>query len=396
MQEKKAFNSLRGNTQSIEEEILINTLSKKTKKSRIKINNLDEFKDALKKEGHEINKFDEEKFKADIVKIFQVDNSVIEILHTYINNPEITYKVYDTSDLIDYIKKMILFKNEHNRLCEKISAIKKLNIDRIEYEREFSIQDNVEDIIKAIEEIKDDISGIISIEGKIRLENLEKEINKEYLYAKDIELLKKMVLVKNENVKEMYNVESKTKTISIEIPKKINYEHIVAKKGSVEYHDYLSSNIPRMQRLIKNIHKYMKVDEKEKSTFKINQSKALQDSINIAVATYDNKEFKAISGSNDIKNYCKITPLENATFKSSKVNKLGNLGIGYNRVNDSEKKIFEEIHRQIEKKALKDEGNLILYTKLEPCPSCYYVISQFCKKYPNIKVEVKYSKKYGE
>ncbi|NHL29923.1 hypothetical protein FDF02_18775, partial [Clostridium botulinum] len=271
MQEKKAFNSLRGNTQSIEEEIQINTLSKKTKKNRIKINNLDEFKDALKKEGYEINKFDEEKFKEDIVKIFQVDNSVIEILHTYINNPEITYKVYDTRDLIDYIKKMILFKNEHNRLCEKISAIKKLNIDRIEYEREFSLQDNVEDIIKAIEEIKDDISGITSIEGKIRLENLEKEINKEYLYAKDIELLKKMVLIKNENVKEKYNVESKTKTISIEIPKKINYEHIVAKKGSVEYHDYLSSNIPRMQRLIKNIHKYMKVDEKEKSTFKINQ-----------------------------------------------------------------------------------------------------------------------------
>ncbi|EES49448.1 hypothetical protein NE172_10295 [Clostridium botulinum] len=396
MQEKEVLNSLRCNTQSIEEEIQINTLLNKTKRNRIKINNLDEFKDVLKKEGYEINEFDEEKFKEDLVKIFQVDNGVIENLHTYINNPEISYKVYDTSDLIDYIKKMILFENEYNRLCKKISSVKKLDIDRVEYEREFSLQDNVEDIIKAIEEIKDDISGIISKEGKTRLENLEREINKEYLYAKDIELLKKMVIIENENVKEKYNIESKIKTISIKIPKKINYEHIVAKKGSVEYHDYLSSNIPRMQRLIKNIHKYMKVDEKEKSTFKINQSKALQDSINIAVATYDNKEFKAISGSNDIKNYCRRTPLENATFKSSKVNKLGNLGIGYNRVNDSEKKIFEEIHRQIEKNTLKDEGNLILYTKLEPCPSCYYVISQFCKKHPNIKVQIKYSEKYGE
>ncbi|NFH69731.1 hypothetical protein FDC35_08780 [Clostridium botulinum] len=396
MQEKEILNSLRCNTQSIEEEIQINTLLNKTKRNRIKINNLDEFKDVLKKEGYEINEFDEEKFKEDLVKIFQVDNGVIENLHTYINNPEISYKVYDTSDLIDYIKKMILFENEYNRLCKKISSVKKLDIDRVEYEREFSLQDNVEDIIKAIEEIKDDISGIISKEGKTRLENLEREINKEYLYAKDIELLKKMVIIENENVKEKYNIESKIKTISIKIPKKINYEHIVAKKGSVEYHDYLSSNIPRMQRLIKNIHKYMKVDEKEKSTFKINQSKALQDSINIAVATYDNKEFKAISGSNDIKNYCRRTPLENATFKSSKVNKLGNLGIGYNRVNDSEKKIFEEIHRQIEKNTLKDEGNLILYTKLEPCPSCYYVISQFCKKHPNIKVQIKYSEKYGE
>ncbi|NFN50075.1 hypothetical protein FDB52_16440, partial [Clostridium botulinum] len=251
MQEKEVLNSLRCNTQSIEEEIQINVLLNKTKRNRIKINNLDEFKDALKKEGYEINEFDEEKFKEDLVKIFQVDSSVIEVLHTYINNPEITYKVYDTSDLIDYIKKMILFKNEHNRLCEKISSIKKLDIDRVEYERELSLQDNVEDIIKAIEEIKNDISGIISRDGMARLENLEREINKEYLYAKDIELLKKMVIIENENVKEEYNIESKIKTISIEIPKKINYEHIVAKKGSVEYHDYLSSNITRMQRLIK-------------------------------------------------------------------------------------------------------------------------------------------------
>jgi hypothetical protein len=75
---------------------------------------------------------------------------------------------------------------------------------------------------------------------------------------------------------------------------------------------------------------------------------------------------------------------------------LGKLGIGYDRVNDSEKKIFEEIHKQIEAKVLKNEGNLILYSKWEPCPSCYFVISQFCIKHPNIKVQVKYSEKYGE
>ena len=63
---------------------------------------------------------------------------------------------------------------------------------------------------------------------------------------------------------------------------------------------------------------------------------------------YDNKEFKAISGSNEIEDYCKAPPIKEASFKSSKVNKLGNLGIGYNRVNDSEKKILEEIHKQIE------------------------------------------------
>lgn len=50
-------------------------------------------------------------------------------------------------------------------------------------------------------------------------------------------------------------------------------------------------------------------------------------SINIAVALYDNKEFKTISGSNNITNYCIAPPQDAAIFKSCKVNKLGKLGI---------------------------------------------------------------------
>jgi len=373
-----------------------NMTLKKRKKERIKINNLNDFKDALKTEGYKINEFEEEKFKEKITKTFKVDNSVTERLYICLQDTEITYRANDIRDFMDYIEKMILFENEHNKLCKKISEIKKLNVDRIEYERVMSSQDNVEDIIKAIEEIKSNISGIISEDEKAKLNNLEKELDKDYLYAKDIELLKKMVLIRKEGVKETYNAQTKTKTISIEIPKKINYEYIKAKKGTVEYHEYLSNNIPRMQRLIKNMNKYMKVCEKEKTTFKIDQSKALQDTINIAVAIYDNKEFKAISGSNNIIDYCTAPSKDAAIFKSCKVNKLGKLGTGYNRVNDSEKKIIEEIHKQIEAKELKNEGNLILYSKWEPCPSCYFVISQFCKKHPDIKLQVKYSKKYGE
>ncbi|MDR3593888.1 deaminase domain-containing protein [Clostridium sp.] len=374
----------------------INMNLEKRKKARIKINSLNEFKEALKREGYKINEFDEEKFKEKITKTFKVDNSVTERLHICIKDTEITYVANDIRDFIDYVEKIILFENEHNKLCKKISKIKKLNIDRIEYEREPRFQENVEHIINAIEEIRNDISRIISKEEKAKLESLEKEIEKEYLFAKDIELLKKMVLIRKEGVKEKYNDKTKTKTISIEIPKQISYEYITPKKGTVEHHEHLSNNIPRMQRLTKNIHKYMKADEKEKTTFKIDQSKALQDSINIALAIYDNKEFKAISGSNDITNYCIAPPQDAAVFISSKVNKLGKLGIGYDRVNDSEKKIFEEIHKQIEAKVLKNEGNLIMYSKWEPCPSCYFVISQFCKKHPNIKVQVKYIKKYGE
>jgi hypothetical protein len=374
----------------------INMVLSNKKKERIKINNLNEFKDALKKEGYKINEFDEEKFKEKITKTFEVDNSVTERLYKCIKDTDITYRVNDTRDFVDYIEKMILFENEHNKLCKKISKVKKLNIDRIEYEREPSFQDNVEDILKAIEEIKTDISRIISEEEKAKLEKLENELDEDYLYAKDIELLKKMVLINKEGLKEKYNSKTKIKTISIIIPKQIDYQYVTAKKGTVEYHQQLTNNIPRMQRLIKNMNKYMVVDEKEKTTFKIDQSKVLHDSINMAVAIYDNKEFKAISGSNNIRNYCMAPPQDSANFKSSKVNKLGKLGIGYDRVNDSEKKIFEEIHKQIEAKILKSEGNLILYSKWEPCPSCYFVISQFCKKYPNIKVQIKYSKKYGE
>lgn len=366
------------------------------KKERLKINSIDEFKDALKREGYNINEIDEEKFKEKVTKTFSIDSNVTERLHRCINNSEITYRANDIRGFIDYIEKIILFEKEHNKLCEKISEINKLYIDRIEYQREVSSQDNVEDIIKAIEEIKSHVSSTITEEEKARLEALEKEIDEDYLYAKDIELLKKMILSRKETLKEKYNDKTKIKTISIEVPKQIDYQYIPAKRGSVEYHQHISNNIPRMQRLIKNMNKYMKSCGKEKTTFKIDQSKALQDSINIAVAIFDNKEFKAISGSNNISNYCMAPPLEKAVFKSSKVNKLGKLGVGYNRVNDSEKKIFEEIHKQIEVKALKNEGNLILYSKWEPCPSCYSVISQFCKKYPDIKVKVKYSKKYGE
>lgn len=366
------------------------------KRERIKINSIDDFKDALKKEGYDINEFDEEKFKEKITKTFQIDNSVTERLHMDIKDTDITYKVNDVKNFVDYIEKIILFEKEHNKLCKQISEIKKLNISRVEYEREPGLQDNVEGIIKIIEEIKSRVSIAITEEEKAKLEKLEKELDKDYIYAKDIELLKKMVLTKNKYVKEAYNTKTKIKTISIEIPEEINHHYIKPKKGSVEYHQHLNSTIPRIQRLTKNISKYIKTCKIEKETFSIDQSEALQDTINIAVATYDNKEFKAISGKNNIAGYCTAPPKKLAVFKSCKVNKLGKLGIGYDRVNDSEKKIFEEIHKQIETKVLKDEGNLILYSKWEPCPSCYYVISQFCKIHPNIKVQVKYSKNYGE
>lgn len=366
------------------------------KKQRIKISSMYDLQVALNNEGYDISKFDEENFIESLSKYFKINTNVIKRLYSCINNTDVTYRADNVEDLLDYVEKMMLFEDEHRNLCKKIKKVKMLHIDRIEYDRVPSSQDDVDDIVKAISEIKPKISKRISEEEKSRLEFLEEEIETDYLYAKDIELLKRVILCENDKVNESYNEETKVRTLTIEIPAVINDHYIKAKKGSVEYHQYLTNNVKRMERLIRNLDKYMLLDGDMEDTYKIDQSDALQDSINIAVAVFNNKEFKAVSGSDEVENYCPAPQEGNAVFKSSKVNKLGKLGIGYNRVNDSEKKIFEAIHKGIEDKELKDVGELILFSKWEPCPSCYYVISQFSKKHPNIKIQVKFDKKYGE
>ncbi|MDO4536062.1 MAG: deaminase domain-containing protein [Clostridium perfringens] len=369
---------------------------KNRKKDRLKINNMNDFKDALKREGHSVDEFDKEVLSEEIIKLLNLDIILLKKINECIIENNITYRADNVEDFIDYIRKIIEFENQHKKLCEKISEVKNLYISRVEYDREKGGQEDVRNIEKIVEEVKGKISKIIYKEDIQRIDILEKEIEKKYLYSKDIELLKRMICTKNHNIKEEYSIETKIKTLSIKIPKDINKEYIKPKVGGIEYHTHLNMAIPRMKRLIENIDRYMKPYKKEEGTFNIDQSKLLQDSINIAVATFNNREFKAISGGNEIEDYCTAPPINKCVFKSNKVNRLGKLGTGYDRINDSEKKIFEEIHKQIEKKCLKNEGNLILYSKWEPCPSCYFVISQFCKIHPNINVKVRYIKKYGE
>lgn len=366
------------------------------KKERIKISNLADFKNALIKEEYLTNEFAEENLKKEVQKIFGLSNSAIDNLYKRLQQEDIKYRANNVAEFIDYMEKIMVFEDEQNRLCEKISSIKILEIDRVEYDRIMSVQDNVEEILKDIAGLSDSIAVRMNEEEKINLENLEKEIDEGYVYAKDIELLKKMVVTKEAELEEKYNEDTKTRTIKIKIPQEINSEYIKAKKGSVEYYEHLTNNIPRMQRLINNLNRYIEIDEDEKDKVRINQSETLQDSINIAVAVFDGLKFKAISGSDEIENYCMAPAREKAVFKSSKVNKLGKLGIGYDRVNDSEKKIFEAIHQKIQAKEVKDHGKLTLYSKWEPCQSCYFVISQFIKRYPEIDVQVKYLKRYGE
>ena len=370
-----------------------NNKVKSIKKDRIKIRTMKDFNKALQNENYNFNVLTEEEFKEKIINELNVNNKICEEMYRTLKNGNITYKVNGIIDFIDYIESIIIFEDEHSKLCEKISKIKTLIIDRVEYERILTTQDDVDHILKIIEETKKSISIKINEEGKAKLESLEDEIDRDYVYAKDIELLKRMIICNNKNIKEEYDENSQTKTLFIEIPQNIDFDYIKSEKGTVEYYKHIKSYIPRMKRLIKNLDKYI---IKYNNTYKINQSTAIQDSVNVAIAIYGGKEFRAVSGKNDIENSCTLIPLGKEYFKSCKVNKLGKLGIGYNRINDSEKKILEKIHKLINDGSLSDEGELILYSKWEPCPSCYYVISQFIEKYPKINLKVMYYKEYGE
>lgn len=370
-----------------------NNKIKSIKKDRIKISSIKDFNKMLQKEDYNVGLLSEIEFKKEIINEFNINNKIYEEIYKILDKGNITYKVRGVKEFIDYIECEIIFEDEHNKLCEKINKIKTLIIDRVEYERILTTQDDVEHILKIIEETKKSISTKINEEGKIKLEALEDEINRDYVYAKDIELLKRMIICNNKNVKEEYDEKSQTKTLFIEIPQKIGFDYVKAEKGTVEYHQHIKSYIPRMRRLIKNLDKY--IIESNNNTYKINQSSAIQDSVNMAVVLYNGKEFRAVSGKNDIENSCTLIPPGQECFESCKVNKLGKLGIGYNRINDSEKKILEKIHSLISDGSLIDEGQLILYSKWEPCPSCYYVISQFIKKYPKINLKVMYYKEYG-
>ena len=370
-----------------------NNKVKSIKKDRIKIRTMKDFNKALQNENYNFNVLTEEEFKEKIINELNVNNKICEEMYRTLKNGNITYKVNGIIDFIDYIESIIIFEDEHSKLCETISKIKTLIIDRVEYERILTTQDDVDHILKIIEETKKSISIKINEEGKVKLESLEDEIDRDYVYAKDIELLKRMIICNNKNIKEEYDENSQTKTLFIEIPQNIDFDYIKSEKGTVEYYKHIKTYIPRMKRLIKNLDKYI---IKYNNTYKINQSTAIQDSVNMAIAIYGGKEFRAVSGKNDIENSCTLIPLGKEYFKSCKVNKLGKLGIGYNRINDSEKKILEKIHKLINDGSLSDEGELILYSKWEPCPSCYYVISQFIKKYPKIDLKVMYYKEYGE
>lgn len=61
----------------------------------------------------------------------------------------------------------------------------------------------------------------------------------------------------------------------------------------------------------------------------------------------------------------------------------------WNRSCDSEFKILNEIALELSYN-LNASGKIKMYSDLDCCPSCKYVIEQFQKKYPNINIEIIY------
>ena len=379
----------------------VDKTSIRNKRERIDISNVRDLRNALNREGYEVGDLDcisDVQFKKIISSTINIKSSIAGKIYEKINEGCITYRADNIDDFIDYMEKVIEIENLSKKLWDKISKIDRLNIKRTEYERVQCKKDNVRHMFNSIEFVRNNLCERIDDYGKNRLIEIEKKLHSEYIYAKDIELLKKMITKEGQIIEDTYEKDTNNKTLYFHIPEQLNSNYIKPKEGTVEYHDHITRNIPRIKRLIDNLYKYMELVSNcsEKEIYMINQSNTLQDSINIAVADFNDREFKAISGSSHIEGYCTAPTEENAAFKSSKVNRLGILGVGYKREFDSEKKIIEKIHKLIQSNEIHDGGQLIMYSIWEPCPSCCYAINQFCSIYPNIKFKLKYWKKYGE
>ncbi|HFJ9515278.1 hypothetical protein I6G54_10825 [Bacillus tropicus] len=110
------------------------------------------------------------------------------------------------------------------------------------------------------------------------------------------------------------------------------------------------------------------------------------------------KLFYANSSVSDFKNpfaYLRkyaLMPLEkDQNFNWIHTNRKREIHTGTPRNVDTEFKLLEKLAKYVDSG---DVGTIDLYTYYEPCLSCDYVIIQFTKKYPNIKVNVYFSEEY--
>lgn len=358
-----------------------NTIAIKRKKDRIKIQTMSQVEKALQEEGLSFMSL-------------QLENRTVADKIELCMKEKVIFKVSNGRELLSYIEKMLEFEGLYHHVLDLVSGWNVLKIHRVEYDREPKIQENVDELVGLVEQIAAK-SAPMSLQQEFDLLTaLELELHQGYVFAKDIELLKRILIVNKNEVNEYYDELRQIRTLVIKIPEKFNEAFIKPIRGTVEYYNHIQLAIPRMERLIHNLGQY--ISEEDDGVMSLNQSEVLQDSINMAIAQFDHHTFKAISGSDEVRGYCHTPPQKDTAFSSWKVNKLGRLGIGYDRVHDSEKKILEAIHKQIQEGILAEQGTIFLYTKWEPCPSCYLVVHQFVEQHPNIQIQIRYRRRYGE
>ena len=109
-----------------------NNKIKSIKKDRIKISSIKDFNKMLQKEDYNVGLLSEIEFKKEIINEFNINNKIYEEIYKILDKGNITYKVRGVKEFIDYIECEIIFEDEHNRLCRKISEVKTLIIDRVE------------------------------------------------------------------------------------------------------------------------------------------------------------------------------------------------------------------------------------------------------------------------
>lgn len=372
---------------------MIKIINVQKKNKRRKIRSIRDFKLLLEESEVRVQDIYEDEFISTLCDSFNVDKVIIKQLYDELEKEEIIFNVDNLKDILTYMNNINKFNDGIELINKEIKVVDKLVILREEYEKIRTYEDiNIDEEVYVL---KEKISEPIDEDGILKINSIEKELRDRNLFTKDIELLKKILISDNDNIIETYDKEKRLKKIQIHIPDSIEYEYKATRVGTVQHKEFLHNNINKLYRVADMIHKYIDHD-KERSIGTINQSDMLQDTINIAYATYDNIEFKAISGNMDIGGFCEtMDNYDVESFKSFAVNRHGVSGTGYDRKNDSEKKILEKIDKMIEYNQLKDNGHLILNTRLEPCDSCYYVMSQFLKKHPRVIMTVRYDMKYG-
>lgn len=100
---------------------------------------------------------------------------------------------------------------------------------------------------------------------------------------------------------------------------------------------------------------------------------------------YAHSQIKTTSGNPSLNEYS-IEPQEkDIIFKATEAPDVN--GIPYLRTADTEYKILNDLAKQLGDK-VDTKGKIKLFTELDTCGSCNYIIRQFKDKYPNIEIEV--------